>query len=179
MQPCPWKIINTSWAFAASAVGVASAASIISEIINDCACLISPEVWASGEGVAASAPRGAWRVIFINWAQSLHWDSPCLPAVQAPPLQTASLRPWPNWPNWPVGLPPQEAALYPRPRLPTRKPRCTVPASSHPRGHAEGHRMVRARGTCNPTVWPPPCCHPTVPKASGLDVTSTMCQVRW
>ena len=47
---CPEKIIKIHRAFAASAVGVASAASVISGIINDCACLILLKVLGAGKG---------------------------------------------------------------------------------------------------------------------------------
>ena len=64
---CPEKIIKIHRAFAASAVGVASAASVISEIINDCACLISLEVSGAGKvGDRCFFPRGTGRVIFIS-----------------------------------------------------------------------------------------------------------------
>lgn len=60
---CPEKIIKIHRACAASAVGVASAASVISEIINDCACLISLEVSGAGNaGCRCLCPRGTSRV---------------------------------------------------------------------------------------------------------------------
>lgn len=56
---CPEKIIKIHGAFAASAVAVASAASVISEIINDCACLSHLRCQEQGkQGVAASAHEG-------------------------------------------------------------------------------------------------------------------------
>ena len=70
---CPEKIIKIHGACAASAVGVASAASVISEIINDCACLISLEVSGAGKaGCHCLCPRGTGRV-FISWASEPLW----------------------------------------------------------------------------------------------------------
>lgn len=87
--------MKTNWAFSASAVGVASVALVISEIINDCACLISLEVSGAskGVGVAASAPRGTWRVIFINWASEPLLRQPFFPCWAASGWQTVLAEP--------------------------------------------------------------------------------------
>lgn len=64
---CPEKIIKTHRAFAASAVGVARAALVISEIINDCACLISLEVSGAGKaGGSLLLPTRDWESYFYK-----------------------------------------------------------------------------------------------------------------
>lgn len=117
---------KTKWAFAASAVGKASAASVISEIINDYAYLISLEVSGAGKeegGVTVSAPRGTWRVSFINWASETLLRHPLLPCWVASRLQTVL-----------VEHPPEETTLnmsssYSGPHISTYKHLCTVPTS--------------------------------------------------